>query len=60
MVTQTCPDCQGNRLRPESASVTIGGLSIIDLSQMPLAELLTWIERLPEFRPSHPERRREG
>jgi excinuclease ABC subunit A len=32
MVMQTCPDCGGARLRPESRRVTIAGLSIIDLS----------------------------
>jgi excinuclease ABC subunit A len=52
MVTQTCPDCQGNRLRLESRRVTIAGLSIIDLSQIPFTALQTWIERLPEVVPT--------
>jgi excinuclease ABC subunit A len=51
MVTQTCPDCQGNRLRPESRQVTIAGSSIIGLSQIPFTALKTWIERLPEVVP---------
>src|SRR5205823_44447 len=57
MVQQTCPDCQGNRLRPESRRVTIGGLSIIALSQLPFTALQEWVERLPEkagtFQPSN-------
>src|SRR5439155_21888274 len=52
MVTQTCPDCQGNRLRPESCRVTIAGSSIIDLSQIPFTALQTWVERLPEVIPT--------
>ena len=51
MLTQTCPDCQGNRLRPESSRVTIAGLSIIDLSQVPFTALQAWVERLPEVVP---------
>jgi excinuclease ABC subunit A len=47
MVSQTCPDCEGNRLRPESRRVTVAGLTIIDLSQIPFTALQTWIERLP-------------
>ena len=51
MVTQTCPDCEGHRLRPESRRVTIHGLTIIDLSAMPFTALRAWIERLPEVVP---------
>ncbi|MBN2005888.1 MAG: ATP-binding cassette domain-containing protein, partial [Anaerolineae bacterium] len=35
-----CPDCQGARLRPEYASVTLGGHTLHALSGMALAELL--------------------
>ena len=51
MLTQTCPDCQGHRLRLESRRVTIAGLNIIDLSGMPFTALHSWIERLPEVVP---------
>lgn len=46
MVTQTCPDCEGHRLRLESRRVTVAGSSIIDLSQIPFTALHTWIEGL--------------
>ena len=36
LVTQTCPDCDGTRLRPESRPVTVNGQTIIDLSRLPL------------------------
>jgi excinuclease ABC subunit A len=52
MVTQTCPDCQGNRLRPESRRVTIADSSIIDISQIPFTGLKTWVERLPGVVPA--------
>ena len=48
MVTQACPDCEGHRLRLESRLVTIGGSSIIDVSQIPFTALRAWVERLPE------------
>ncbi|MEO8287331.1 MAG: excinuclease ABC subunit UvrA [Chloroflexota bacterium] len=51
MVTQTCPDCEGNRLRPESRRVTIDGSSIIDVSKIPFTSLQTWVERLPAVVP---------
>ena len=28
-----CPECHGNRLRPESLAVTVGGLNIADYSR---------------------------
>jgi excinuclease ABC subunit A len=46
LMTQTCPDCQGARLRPESRAVTVTGQNIIDVSQMPLAELAGWLSGL--------------
>ena len=47
LITQTCPDCQGTRLRPESRAVTVDGRGIVELSQMPLSELAAWLESLP-------------
>lgn len=43
---QTCPDCQGSRLKLESRQVKVNGLTIIDLSQMALDKVLTWVETL--------------
>ena len=47
LVTETCPDCEGTRLRPESRGVTVNGQTIIALSRLPLAELGGWLEELP-------------
>ncbi|HZU02870.1 MAG TPA: excinuclease ABC subunit UvrA [Ktedonobacteraceae bacterium] len=47
MVIQTCPDCDGTRLRPESRVVTVNGQNIIALSRLPLSGLGTWLGGLP-------------
>ena len=47
VVTQTCPDCGGTRLRPESRAVTVAGQPIVPLTQLPLNELAAWIDNLP-------------
>lgn len=47
LITETCPDCAGTRLRPESRFVTVNGQTIIDLSRLPLTELGNWLGALP-------------
>ncbi|MBN1147858.1 MAG: excinuclease ABC subunit UvrA [Anaerolineales bacterium] len=47
LVTQTCPDCQGARLRPESRAVTVDGWGIVALSRLALSELAVWLKGLP-------------
>jgi len=46
MVKETCPDCHGTRLRPESRHVTVTGLTIVEAARMPLDELAGWIDAL--------------
>jgi excinuclease ABC subunit A len=46
LVIQTCPDCGGTRLRPESRVVTVNGQTIIALSRLPLSDLGTWLDGL--------------
>ena len=41
-----CPDCKGRRLRAEALAVTVGGLSIHDVTQLPVNEELTFFENL--------------
>lgn len=43
--TQTCPKCEGDRLRRESLAVKIGGFSIGDLSRFTVEELFAFFER---------------
>ena len=47
LITQTCPDCAGTRLRPESRVVTVNGQTIIALSRLPLGDLGAWLGGLP-------------
>ena len=47
LVTQTCPDCAGTRLRPESRVVTVNGRTIIAVSRLPLGDLGAWLGGLP-------------
>jgi excinuclease ABC subunit A len=41
MSATPCPVCRGNRLRPESLAVKIGGLSIADFTALPLNRALS-------------------
>lgn len=41
-----CPDCHGDRLRPEASYVKIAGKTISDLVKMPVSELKSWFEAL--------------
>ncbi len=47
MNEQLCPECQGARLKPEALAVTIGGLSIYEITQMPISTLLEKLPLLP-------------
>ena len=50
--TQTCPDCEGTRLRPESRAVTIAGETIVAVSQFSLNDLNAWLRSIaPQFTP---------
>ncbi len=46
MEERRCPACNGNRLRPESLGVTVGGKSIIDVSSLSVERLLAFFEGL--------------
>ncbi len=41
-----CPDCGGRRLRPEALAVTVGGLSIHQVTELPIDEELRFFEEL--------------
>ncbi len=52
LITRTCPDCLGDRLRPESRQVTVAGRTIVDLSRLALTDLTAWFDRLAQDLPS--------
>ena len=41
-----CPDCGGKRLKKEALAVTIGGMSIMDFTQMSITDELAFIKTL--------------
>ncbi|MGI6102445.1 MAG: excinuclease ABC subunit UvrA [Bacillota bacterium] len=46
MSSRNCPACQGTRLKPEARAVTVGGLSIVDVTAMSVKECLNLFENL--------------
>jgi len=44
--TQTCPACQGTRLRQEARSVMVGGRSLPQISRLPLGECRQFFDTL--------------
>lgn len=46
MSTVTCPECNGDRLRKESLAVTVGGISIAELSRKPISDARKFINGL--------------
>jgi excinuclease ABC subunit A len=46
MSQQPCPNCHGERLRPESAAVTLGGRTINQVTAMNISQALSWVEGL--------------
>jgi excinuclease ABC subunit A len=52
LITQTCPDCGGARLRAESRAVTVNGQTIMEVAHLPLNQLDAWLEALrPKLSP---------
>ncbi|MBI4034798.1 MAG: excinuclease ABC subunit UvrA, partial [Candidatus Chisholmbacteria bacterium] len=45
---ETCPQCQGARLKPEALSVTISGENIWQITQLPIDQTLAFINSLPQ------------
>lgn len=41
-----CPECHGERLRPESLSVTVGGMNISDLCKLSVSDALEFFRKL--------------
>ncbi|MBC8263933.1 MAG: excinuclease ABC subunit UvrA, partial [Anaerolineales bacterium] len=46
MSQQPCPTCHGQRLRPESAAVTLGGKTINQVTALSIGEALEWVKGL--------------
>ncbi len=46
MSDEPCPKCKGRRLKKESLSVTVGGINIIEFTDMSVVEALEFIDNL--------------
>lgn len=46
MGNNTCPDCEGRRLKKEVLAVTVGGINIAQFCDMPITDALEFIENL--------------
>ena len=46
MVIRECPDCHGQRLKPEVLAVTVGGKNIAEFSEMSIKEAMEFVENL--------------
>lgn len=46
IVRQTCPECGGARLRPQSRTVTVEGKTIVEAARMPIDDLSVWLGSL--------------
>ncbi len=42
----TCPDCGGTKLQPDALQVRLGGRTIAQVAQLPVRDLVTWIDTL--------------
>ncbi|MGC8873586.1 MAG: excinuclease ABC subunit UvrA, partial [Chloroflexia bacterium] len=51
-----CPECRGAKLRPEALAVTVGGLSIREVTALSIEQALDWIEGLAGRREGGPAR----
>src|SRR5512133_197133 len=47
MLVAECPECGGSRLKPESLGVTIDKMNLGDLVDLPVADALAFIEKIP-------------
>ncbi|MBQ5841072.1 MAG: excinuclease ABC subunit UvrA [Clostridia bacterium] len=48
-----CPDCHGQRLKPESLAVTVGGRNIMELCDLTVADLLAFLDTLELTKQEH-------
>jgi excinuclease ABC subunit A len=57
MSSHPCPSCKGMRLRPESLSVDILGLNIMEVCALPISQTIEWVRSVsePKSHEQHPE-----
>ena len=53
MTTSKCPVCNGQRLKATSLAVTVGEKNIYEVTEMPVKDLHSYMENLPEQLSNH-------
>ncbi len=48
MVSMSCPDCHGTRLKPETLAVTVGGMNINEVTKLSVADALKFFKDLSD------------
>lgn len=43
---RVCSECKGQRLKPEARAVTVGGISLPRLTEMPVIQMQKWLDEL--------------
>ena len=46
MRVDTCPECSGNKLKPELLAVTVGGINIMEFCEMSVTDAIDFVDRL--------------
>lgn len=49
---QICPECHGTRLNAQARSSLLNQKTLMEVSSLPLSQLITWIKALPEALPA--------
>ena len=52
MASRPCQSCGGDRLKPESLAVTVGGLNIMKLTGKSITHALEWVQAIGDAEPS--------
>ncbi|HMN59349.1 MAG TPA: excinuclease ABC subunit UvrA [Anaerolinea sp.] len=52
LVLSDCPECGGERLRPEARAVRVAGSTIVEVSHLPLDQLSAWVAGLQAALPA--------
>lgn len=52
LAPETCPECKGKRLRPESRVATVGGRTLPDIMALPARDALAFFNALAEKTPA--------
>lgn len=46
MITRSCDECMGSRLRREATAIRVGGKNIIEVTEMNIADCKNWVDTL--------------